>query len=410
MNAKREIIMNQNIRTKKLTVTVAGLAMMICVGILYMWSVFQSYVVGEHGWVPSQVAMTSSVMIAVFVLGNIIGGLLQEKIHPRLISLTGCVLFALGISMTSLVSTPGMLYFTYGVLGGFGCGLVYCTVLAVLQKWWAANTGLITGLTVGFFGLSVVVLSPVAHALLAANGTAYTFRFLGILFGVIIGLASLFMEKPSKEYYMAQATRTMSKEEMRQVTPRMMVTSPPYWFIFLSLFASSGAYLMLVPFISTIAVSRGMSTGLALIAVMITGLANALGRIVAPAVSDKMGRTNTMIVCYFISAAACIWMIFASGIAYIVAVFLIAFAYGGTSGINPVVVTELFGARNSGANYGLVLASLAVSSICFSMVSKALSSLGDFTASFIVCAAVCIVPITCMRLLHVFCKKQGKLI
>lgn len=383
---------------------------MVCVGILYMWSVFQVAVVKEHGWASSQVALTSSIMIAMFVVGNVIGGLLQEKLPPRVISIVGCVLFSFGIFITSNSATPGMLFLTYGVVGGVGCGLAYCTVLAVLQKWWAAHTGVITGLTVGFFGLSVVAISPIANALIAAHGSAYTFRLLGIIFGVITVISSLLMTNPSKEYYMEQATRVLSKEEMRQVTPKMMVTSPPYWFIFLSLFASSGAYLMLVPLISTIALSRGMSTQMALTAVMITGLANACGRLLAPAVTDRVGRTNTMIILYVISALACISMIFASGLPYIAAVFFIAFSYGGTSGINPVIVTELFGAQNSGANYGFVLASLAFSSVIFALVNSSLSKLGNYTYSFVICAVVCIVPMLCMRLLHLFCKKQGKII
>jgi len=402
--------MKKEKNSKKFIITLAGLAIMLCVGILYMWSVFQISVVKEHGWVSSQVALTSSLMIAFFVVGNIIGGLLQERVHPRFTSMIGCILFSAGIFLTSFAATPVMLYVTYGVISGIGCGMAYCNVLAVLQKWWAANTGVITGLTVGFFGLSVVVLSPLSNALISSYGSAFTFRILGILFGVTTIISSLFMEKPSKKYYMKQATRVLAKEEMRQVTPKMMITSYPYWFIFLSLFASSGAYLMLVPFISTIAISRGMSTELALTAVMITGVANSCGRILAPAATDRFGRTNTMILLYIISAFACIWMIFASGIAYIVAVFLIAFSYGGTSGINPVIVTELFGAKNSGANYGFVLSALAFSSIIFSLVNNSLSKLGDFTTSFIICAVVCAVPMICMRMLHLFCKKSGKII
>lgn len=60
-------------------------------------------------------------------------------------------------------------------------------------------------------------------------------------------------------------------------------------------------------------------------------------------VSDKLGRTRSIIACCVISALACVGLIFANtAAAYLVAIFLVSFAYGGTSGINPVISTELF--------------------------------------------------------------------
>lgn len=92
-----------SIKRQKIIVLIAGLVIMLCVGILYMWSVFQPYVVEFHGWESGQVAMTSSIMIAMFVLGNIVGGLFQEKVSNRLITIVGCVMFSLGMYLTSLL-------------------------------------------------------------------------------------------------------------------------------------------------------------------------------------------------------------------------------------------------------------------------------------------------------------------
>ena len=73
-------------------VLIAGMVIMLCVGILYMWSVFQPHVV-SYGWSSSDVAMTSALMI-VLVAGNITGGLLQERVHPRVTALAGCIMFS----------------------------------------------------------------------------------------------------------------------------------------------------------------------------------------------------------------------------------------------------------------------------------------------------------------------------
>lgn len=397
---------------RRLPILIAGTLIMLCVGILYMWSVFQPHVTAHHGWSPAQVSMTSSVMIACFVLGNIIAGLFQERIHPRITGIAGSVLFSLGLYLTSFVGSgaPFMLYLTYGVAGGLGCGLVYCAVLAVLQKWYAARMGFITGISVGFFGLSVVILSPVVEAMLRGIGLTDTFRVLALAFFVILTASSVFLRNPDKTYYYAEVTKAVKPENVRQFQPREMLRSASYYYIVISMFTSSAAYLVIIPFISTIAVSRGMSASAALAAVMGTGVANAAGRILAPTVSDKIGRTRTIIVCALISVVGCLLIISATGALYIAAVFLIALSYGGTGGTNPVITTELFGARYSGANYGLVLLSIAFSSVFFGRVAAALGAGGDFTVVFILCALLCIVPIVMMILLRRRCLRLGKVI
>lgn len=397
-------------RTYKTAALIAGMAIMLCVGILYMWSVFQPHVVRFHGWSPSDVAMTSALMIACFVAGNITGGLLQEKVHPRVTALAGCIMFSLGMFLTSLLSSenPYMLYATYSLISGFGCGLVYCTVLAVLQKWYPARMGFVTGLSVSFFGLSVVLLTPVTQSLLSSYGVPGTFRILSVIFLVLTSAAALFMKNPDKEYYYSEITKVIPPDNIRQFKPSQMIKSPSYFYILLAAFTSSAGYLLTVPFITTIAMDRGMSESMGLFAVMSTGVANALGRILAPLVSDRLGRTKTAIACAIIASASCAVMIIARGPVFVAGIFFIAFAYGGTSGINPVITTELFGARHSGANYGLVLIGIGASSVVFGKIAALVGAGGSFSAAFSICSLICLVPVPLMLLLRKRCKRLGK--
>ena len=343
-------------------------------------------------------------------MGSIVAGLFQERIQPRFIAGAGSLLFALGIFLTSCVDSgaPVVLYLTYGILGGIGCGIINCTVLAVLQKWYASKMGFITGIAVGFFGLSAVILTPLVETLLNRIGLNATFRVVALAFFVILTFSSMFLKNPDKSYYYAEVTRTIKLENVKQFRPRDMLKSASYYYIVISTFSSAAAYMIIVPFISTIAVSRGMSPSFALATVMCMGAANAAGRILSPTLSDKIGRTNTIILGSLISAAGCLLIISAKGILYIAAIFLIALPYGGAGGTNPVITTELFGARHSGANYGLVLLSIAFSSIFFGRVSAILSLDGDFTTVFIICAMLCAVPVIMMLLLKKRCKRLGK--
>ena len=395
---------------RKTPILISGILMMLCAGILYVWSIFQAPVAAYHGWSLADTSMTSSVMIFCFVLGNIAAGLVQEKINPKYIAIAGAVLFPLGLFLTSVIgsSTPLLIYLTYGVVGGFGCGLVYSTVLAVLQKWYASKMGLITGIVVGAFGLSVVIMSPVVKMLITRTNLPTAFRILAAAFFVILICSAMFMRNPRVSYFYSEVTKIMALENAKQFKPSQVLKSASFYYIFISIFTSSAAYMVIVPFISAIAVARGLSPLLVLISVMCTGVANASGRLLAPTISDKIGRTSTIMLNAVISAAACVLIIYAQGIVYVLAIFLIAFSFGGMGGLHPVITTELWGARHSGINYGLILLGLAAASVTFGKLAAVFSDSGDFTVVFIVCAVLCVFPILAMILLKKRVKRLGK--
>lgn len=403
-------------RKTALLILASAVSSQLCVGILYMWGVFQPYVVAYHGWEPSRTAMTSAFMIVAFVAGTITSGAVQERIAPKIVSMTGAVLFCSGIFLTSMLPSDPLwlIYITYSGLSGIGTGLVFSTSLAVVQKWYAARMGMATGLCVGAFGLSIVIFTPVAEKLLSGGGVPFAFRTLSIIFFVITMTAGAFLKNPPKEYYYSELTKVVAPENIKQFRPGQMLKSMSYYYILISMFTLSAAYLIIVPFIRTIAEARGMGTFIALAAIMLSGVANASGRMLMPAVSDRVGRTRSIILCALISASACIMMIFAEGGWYVISVFLIAFAYGGSSGVNPVITTELFGARYSGANYGLVLIGIAASSIVFSKLSMKINSdgiaTGDFSTSLVLAALICAIPILMMLMLRKRVKRLGKII
>lgn len=393
----------------------AGLVLMLCMGILYMWSVFQPYVVAEFGWRAGDVGMTSSIMVAVFVIGNIVSGSAQKRFKPMAIIYTGLVMFTFGMYLTSLLdgSSPLMLYLTYSVISGFGSGLAYSVVLSVLQKWFAARSGLATGLVVGFFGLSTVAMTPLAESLLARYGIRATFCIFAIAFIIICYICSLFIRMPSDEYIAEESAKvSRGGGGIKQYSPGEMLKTPMAYLLMMGMFFNTSAYMILVPYIKMIATGRGMSNEFALAAVMISGMANAAGRITVPTVSDKIGRIRASIICACVGIAGCLLMIFATGFPYLIAVFLIAVSYGGCSGISPVMSTQVFGAKNSGTNYGIIMLSLALSSVVFGKIASVVgtASVDGFTTVFIICAGLSVLPILAMLVLRKLLKKQGRMI
>src|SRR4029078_7040347 len=122
-------------------VVFAGTAVNLCLGILYAWSIWKANLVGstEHpaGTVKgglnegcvyltdAQATWAYAICGITFSIFMIPGGLLQDKMGPRLgatlggLSLgSGCILAGLGRSYVTLIAG-------FGVLGGIGMGLGY---------------------------------------------------------------------------------------------------------------------------------------------------------------------------------------------------------------------------------------------------------------------------------------------
>ena len=120
------------------------LIVQLCVGIIYLWSVFKSSVVASYGWVEASATMVASYMMMGFVLGCLFGGLINDKKGPRFSCVIGIILFSLGVGLTGLLrhENISLIYLTYSVMGGLGAGLTYNACIPCIQKWMPDRRGL----------------------------------------------------------------------------------------------------------------------------------------------------------------------------------------------------------------------------------------------------------------------------
>jgi OFA family oxalate/formate antiporter-like MFS transporter len=104
--------------------------------------------------------------------------------------------------------------------------------------------------------------------------------------------------------------------------------------------------------------------------VMIAGVANALGRLAVPLLSDKIGRNNGALFITLVTALCAVFLCFVHSFPFIIAIALIAFCFGGSAGIFPVITADYFGVKNVGANHGAVMVGYALSVQFFPMLIR----------------------------------------
>ncbi|NLL38320.1 MAG: OFA family MFS transporter [Clostridiales bacterium] len=389
----------------------------ICVGILYLWSVFKTPITEAFNWSSEAAQMVSSYMLFAFVAGNLIGGFINDKKGPKLTAVLGVVMFSLGISLTSLLSakTIGLINLTYSVLGGLGSGFAYGACVSCVQKWLPHRRGLASGLAVSAFAFSTVIFAPVSKWLMevfkdTATGIVdfkYVFLILGGAFFVFGIIGCLFVKLPDEKYLRGLPVVTSGRVHTgKDYTLLQAMKTLPFWCIFFSILFINGTWTLTVPLIKDLGIERGLTEATAIFAVSFTGVANALGRLVMAALSDKIGRTATIIVLSVITFVGAVLMIFIGGYAYIAVVALIAFGYGGPASVNAAITTDFFGSKNSGTNYGVAMLALGFSSIIFNAISSTVLK-GNVVPTYIMAAATALVPIFMMIVIRKQLKKKS---
>lgn len=397
-------------RARRVSVA-ACLVTMFCIGIVYLWSVFQQPVIDHYGWDVSSVTMVSSAIIFFYVLGTLIGGAIQDRTSPRFITILGAVLLSAGLLLTSLLGSgiPWLIYLSYGVCAGLGVGFSYSGALNCIQKWYPHRRGFATGISVCAFGLATVVLGPLIEYFIKRLGVPGAFRVLSFTFPVAVIVAGIFIKNPAKGY-LETLNMPAARLRQRQYRPSEAVRRLEFWCLGLSLLFLPAAYMMIIPRVKTLGLLRGLSENMTTVAVSLTGVASALSRLAAATASDKIGRARTIWILTAVTLAASLIMISARGWLYIVAVMLIVCGYSGPAGIFPALATDAFGTKHSGANYGMAFMFLGVSSPLFTWLSTAISrsgaETGDYTLSFIVAGAGCVVPLVLLPIFDIARRKH----
>ena len=82
---------------KRNLILACGMVIQFCAGIIYGWSVFRGPVAAHLEWEAGAASLTSSIMLAMFVLGIILGGRAQDKLGPKKMTLAGSILIGAGM-------------------------------------------------------------------------------------------------------------------------------------------------------------------------------------------------------------------------------------------------------------------------------------------------------------------------
>jgi len=278
-------------------------------------------------------------------------------------------------------------------------GAGYNANLTAAQKWFPKNRGFATGISVCAFGLSTVVFAPLVTAMNAKFPVNTTFLILSGVFAAAVLLLFSFIKTPDQ---VANAAAPVLKG--KQYTTLEMIKTPRFFLIALSLMFGTSVFFIINPDLKDLAVNGGLGS-FATYLVMFVGIANALGRLGAPLISDKIGREPADVIILAVTALGAFGLCFATGPLLIVIIAAVAFCYGGYSGLYPVLTSENFGIKNIGSNYGAVMVGFMLSALLFPIV---INKIGDQKLKFIILGTLAAVGAVLVVILKLMNSKNAK--
>lgn len=345
-------------------VVVGTMLIIPCIGAVYAWSIYRqplAVLLGERQGIPpdSLVAPLNfvfSLVILFFAAGTIPGGMIQDRIGPKKVTIVGGAMLGLGLILSSFATDILHLYLFYGVISGLGIGFAYITPLATCNKWFPDKRGAISGIAVAGMGLGTMVFGPIGQYLIENIGALMTMRVLGVVFFILVAIGAQWMVLPPEGYKPTGWEPSHAQKNAVHYSPKQMMKTFAFYKIWFAFMVGTASGLMMIGIASPVGQEiAGLSVAEAAGIVGLLGFFNGGGRVFWGTVSDKLGRTRTVALYSVITATTMLTFNFINtSVPFAISLFIVTACFGGYMAVFPSLTADFFGTKHYGANYGIV--------------------------------------------------------
>jgi MFS transporter, OFA family, oxalate/formate antiporter len=377
------------------------IAMMAISSPQYTWTLFTGPLNQKLGTTLAELQWTFSLLIILQTFLSPLQAWLVDRFGPRNLIAAGAILSGGSWVLAAFASSLGMLYLSYGVIGGFGTGIIYVGIIGLMVRWFPDRRGLATGLAAAGYGFGAFFTSFPIDSMIKSSGYAQTLVVWGLIQGAIGVLAALGLRMPPEGYRPSGYDPAVVKIELqsrRSFTPAEMLRNPIFWLLFVMMTMMSTSGLMVVsnvgPFAKEFKVADVMVLGMMAalpLSLTLSRVTNGLTRPFFGWISDHIGREATMALAFSLEAAA-ILVLFAfldNPAMFVVLTGLVFFGWGEIFSLFPATLTDTFGPKFAATNYGFLYIAQGVGSIFGGPAAAYLKqATGSWTSVFIIVACL----------------------
>lgn len=368
----------------------AALCVHLCIGQAYAFSVFNlpmSKLIGITQSAPDDWKLTELgwiFSIGIFFLGTsaaLLGRWVEEG-GPRKAMFAAALCWGGGFVLSAIgvyIHNIWLIYFGYGVLGGFGLGIGYISPVSTLIKWFPDRPGMATGMAIMGFGGGAFIASPLSVWLMGRFstpthvGVAETFLAMGAIYFCFMMVGSAIVRVPAPGWKPEGFVPPEQPKKLittQNVYVYQALKTPQFWLIWWVLCLNVTAGIGVLGQAS--AMSQEMFPGhvTAVAAAGFVGLMslfNMGGRFFWASMSDYLGRKNTYFVFFALGTLLYAFVPYTGSVGS-VTMFVLGYAvifsmYGGGFATVPAYLRDMFGTRYVGAIHGLLLTAWSMAGI-----------------------------------------------
>lgn len=399
----------------------AALAIHLCIGMAYGFSVFwlpmtrlipnansatcaaQSFTAELFttacNWSVPSVTVIFEIFIAVLGISAAIWGGWLEHAGPRKAGIISALCWGGGLVLLGFAVSIHQLWLVYlvSVLCGIGQGLGYITPVSTLIKWFPDRRGMATGFAIMGYGGGAMIGAPLAVWLMkvfANNGTpgvALALVAMGVIYFIYMAAGALGFRVAPSGWQVAGWTPPAADQAKSMITQNHVHLNtswitPQFWLIWgvlcLNVTAGIGVISMASPMLQDVFGAKllGIDTSAALTTaqraaivaaaaglVGLISLFNALGRIFWASLSDKIGRKNMYYTIFLIGIALyCLlptWGHLGLATLFVLSICIILSMYGGGFSTVPAYLADIFGTQMVGAIHGRLITAWSVAGV-----------------------------------------------
>lgn len=332
-------------------------ALGVIFGVAYSFAAFFEPFAREFSAQRADVSLVFGLCGLVYFTLGAFGGMLSDRLGPRLVTGAGMLCIAAGLVGASLARSMLEVTLAYGIGVGLGIALVYTPAIGTVQPWFTRRRGLAAGIAsagIGAGTLVVPLLATAAIGLWQWRG-AMTAIALGT---VLVGFSAALMLKRAPAAA-RRADGTVPGTPLKQA-----LTSRA--FVWMYVMCGFGAFGMFIPFAHLSAAARdlGVPDARAVGLVGLIGVGSLTGRFAIGALADRVGRPVTLVIAQAsLGASFILWAVADGYLALALFALWMGTSYGGIVSLMPALCMDLFGARAVSSIIGTLYSAAAIGNL-----------------------------------------------
>jgi MFS transporter, OFA family, oxalate/formate antiporter len=379
---------------------IAGTCINLTIGVIYAWSVIKKAMVADWGWTNAQANSPYTTGVVVWAIALLVAGMLQDRFGPKRVIQLGVTLVGVGLIASGFVHDPFAMVFTFGVVVATGIGFTYACITPCCMKWFhASRKGMVSGVTVGGFGLAAVYLAPLSGTLIEQLGISQSFLVLGVGVLLLALPLTLLVDNPPPGYtapspLLGAGQAARAPQISHDYTWQQVIRTRQFYLLWIMFVLSSSAGVMMIGHLASIASLQAGVVNVALI-VALLAISNAAGRVGGGMLSDAIGRKNTMLLVFATQLLNMLAFIHYTSLPLMAFGTVVAgLSYGSLMSVFPSTTADNWGMKNYGTNYGALYLAWGVSGVVGPLVAAwVVDTTGTYAMAYTLSAVLLAVAI-----------------